>query len=572
MRRREKIVQDLEYREGLATQIAAVQKLSEPLVRVVDKDIKNPGMADTQSLRQRTTQQLLENLNKGIEIVEVSSVDLFADIETSFQLMGSGSYDHEADPFAEDVAKKIEEVSDTLKKMATSVKGDDLQPLVAEVKKVAGTIKSMEADAERLQATPKYKKLHASLTPLVQDVKAVLADPSPDAKRSIEERLEDTARANDDLYENLRPKLSKETIEKLDRVVKPSIYSNKYMNADPEQQILDPLQELKKEAAVLGDKTKDVELYANERFRPDMLGSLGQSGNALMEAAEGLVNPLEPGKAERKNMESGLKNAQVYANEGMSADGTRLQDANDGLLDAARSLEPEDCKDLALGDMRIKNKIREGKHDEVADLMEQQLLACKALSAKGGSHTQSLLDMANQLQNTLVDLKQGLYAPLDQYKKTDIKGLLDDLTKNSKLSPLAKEAEWFRIVMEGEGKMDVQAQQTFQLANNLSDCFDKLLNTTDPEQMIRNGKEVAALSAQLSKLEKSYAQRTKRHNEKELVANADNLRNISTQLKILSCICASGGGAEGNDPVKNCVVNLQNTVKKSLSEIQVACI
>ena len=33
-------MQDFEYREGLATQIGAIQKLSEPLVRVVDKDIK----------------------------------------------------------------------------------------------------------------------------------------------------------------------------------------------------------------------------------------------------------------------------------------------------------------------------------------------------------------------------------------------------------------------------------------------------------------------------------------------------------------------------------------------------
>ena len=52
---------------------------------------------------------------------------------------------------------------------------------------------------------------------------------------------------------------------------------------DPEKQILDPLQELKKEAAVLGDKTQDAKLYSNEQFRPDMLKGMGLSGNALME-------------------------------------------------------------------------------------------------------------------------------------------------------------------------------------------------------------------------------------------------------------------------------------------------
>ena len=50
-------------------------------------------------------------------------------------------------------------------------------------------------------------------------------------------------------------------------------------------------------------------------------------------------------------------------------------------------------------------------------------------------------------------------APVEKYKKADVKGLLDEVTKDSKLSPLAKEAQWFKIALEGEGKMDAQAKQ-----------------------------------------------------------------------------------------------------------------
>ena len=52
---------------------------------------QNSGTPETQALRMRTLKQLTDALEKGVEIVELSSVDLFADIETSFQLMGSGS-------------------------------------------------------------------------------------------------------------------------------------------------------------------------------------------------------------------------------------------------------------------------------------------------------------------------------------------------------------------------------------------------------------------------------------------------------------------------------------------------
>ena len=113
-------------------------------------------------------------------------------------------------------------------------------------------------------------------------------------------------------------------------------------------------------------------------------------------AADGLNDPLESGRAVSMNMGPGVRDAQVYANEvflvvavllvecvlagcvtdffpfgslsllffplilqGMSPDGNRLDGATKDLLNAAASLEPKDCRDLALGDMRIKNKIRE---------------------------------------------------------------------------------------------------------------------------------------------------------------------------------------------------------------------
>ena len=62
----------------------------------------------------------------------------------------SGSYDHETSPAAEDVAQKIIEVSGGLKRMASLARADDLKPLIAEVKKVAGAIKAMELDVETI--------------------------------------------------------------------------------------------------------------------------------------------------------------------------------------------------------------------------------------------------------------------------------------------------------------------------------------------------------------------------------------------------------------------------------------
>ena len=45
--------------------------------------------------------------------------------------------------------------------------------------------------------------------------------------------------------------------------------------------------------------------------------------------------------------------------QGMSADGSRLGDAMKDLLNAVDGLEPQDCRDIAQADQRIKNLIKE---------------------------------------------------------------------------------------------------------------------------------------------------------------------------------------------------------------------
>ena len=80
-----------------------------------------------------------------------------------------------------------------------------------------------------LGGMPKHKKLLATLAPLVQEVKSVLADPSPEQKQQVGEKIAQAAQANQELFDNLRGKLKKGRVEEVERVMKPSIYSNQYM-------------------------------------------------------------------------------------------------------------------------------------------------------------------------------------------------------------------------------------------------------------------------------------------------------------------------------------------------------
>ena len=78
----------------------------------------------------------------------------------------------------------------------------------------------------------KHKKLLATLTPLVKEVKAVLANPSEEQKAVVAEKIAEAAKANQEVYENLRGKLKKSRVEEMNKVMEPQIFSNQYMFVD----------------------------------------------------------------------------------------------------------------------------------------------------------------------------------------------------------------------------------------------------------------------------------------------------------------------------------------------------
>jgi len=531
LKQRTKMIQLIEQLQKLEKNIESIQKLSEPFVQVVQRDVTEPT-SSTKPLRERTTRHMIDVLRASIEIVELSSVDLFADIEASFALMTAGVAEMTFDPVAEEVSYDVEELCEAIQKMAIISNSGDPQSMIAELKRVNATLKKIEPRAVQIGLQPEQVKVMSKMTPLVQSVKIALQEPQhmPDVNQRVAELQEASA----ELFDSLQPKLSKARVDAITPLVKPVPFASELQQADLKQ---------------ISDSNALLEEAAN---------SLASKATAVQ------VNPVMK-KAEPTQV--------VLSKSGMVE--SSQPELVDGLLRAAEHLKPSDCREVLFGDQLLRKMLNEGSSPEaLQSSVEQQLLVCNSLQSrcKNSDHMKSLLELSGMLHGALNDMKDGMgsESAFGKYNKVDVVGILKNISDDQSLTPIQKELEWFKMILEGQGKLDPQVVQIAERVDGLGKNLEILTNTTNPAEMIQNGKQVATLTTELSKMAKAAAiQANTPQNRKELEMVADHLRNLGTQIKILSCLCASGGG-EGNDPVKNCGKGLQLLVIQLLNKIQIA--
>ncbi len=142
---------------------------------------------------------------------------------------------------------------------------------------------------------------------------------------------------------------------------------------------------------------------------------------------------------------------------------------------------------------------------------------------------------------------------------------------DSNSTPLQRELEWFKAAMSAESSPVIQG--VLQDVSGLSESLDVLFSpSASPSDLIQGGKKAAAQAHSLSKRAMEIAgQCDKKESQRELGIYADSLRNVGTQLKILSCLAASGSGGEGErDPALQCSKTMEALLMRTLNEIQIA--
>ena len=157
--------------------------------------------------------------------------------------------------------------------------------------------------------------------------------------------------------------------------------------------------------------------------------------------------------------------------------------------------------------------------------------------------------------------------------QTDVVGILKGIAADgsSKSTPLHRELEWFAAAMGGETSPQIQGVMKEVAA--LSHSLDMLISPdSTPSDLIQGGRKAAAEAHALSKWANEIAaQCDKKESKREIGIYADSLRNVGTQLKILSCLAASGGGGEGDrEPALQCSKTMEALLMRTLNEIQIA--